>query len=58
MSVYFVLYVAGGVRSKDDLELVRRLGNDRVDCTVGSALDMFGGDLPYAEVLAWHNSMR
>ena len=48
---------AGGVRSLEDLELVRRLGADKVDCTVGSALDMFGGDLPYAAVLAWHNAM-
>ena len=35
-----------------------RLGDDRVDCTVGSALDMCGGDLPYADVLAWHHSMQ
>lgn len=44
---------AGGVRSLEDLELVRRLGQGRVDCTVGSALDMFGGDLSYDEVVAW-----
>ena len=44
---------AGGVRSIQDLELVKRLGAGRVDCTVGSALDMFGGDLSYAEVVAW-----
>lgn len=25
---------------------------------VFSALDMFGGDLPYADVLSWHNSMQ
>lgn len=49
---------AGGVRSIEDLELVRRLGSDKVDCTVGSALDVFGGELPYAEVVAWHNSMN
>ena len=49
---------AGGVRCQEDLELVRRLGSDRVDCTVGSALDMFGGDLPYADVLAWHQTMQ
>lgn len=28
----------------------------QVDCTVGSALDMFGGDLKYSSVLEWHNS--
>ncbi|CAL8470926.1 g10468 [Coccomyxa elongata] len=45
---------AGGVRSLDDLERVKQAGNGRVDITVGSALDIFGGKLPYAEVLAWH----
>jgi phosphoribosylformimino-5-aminoimidazole carboxamide ribotide isomerase len=44
---------AGGVRSLDDLELVKRLGAGKVDCTVGSALDMFGGDLSYASVVDW-----
>lgn len=47
---------AGGVRSLEDLERVRSLGGGRVDVTVGSALDIFGGDLPYADVVAWHNS--
>lgn len=49
---------AGGVRSLEDMELVRRLGNDRVDCTVGSALDIFGGSLSYASVVAWHNNQQ
>ncbi|NTV12887.1 MAG: phosphoribosylformimino-5-aminoimidazole carboxamide ribotide isomerase [Desulfobulbaceae bacterium] len=34
---------AGGVRDLDDLRLVRELGCDRLDVTVGSALDIFGG---------------
>jgi phosphoribosylformimino-5-aminoimidazole carboxamide ribotide isomerase len=46
---------AGGVRSLADLDLVDRLGGGRVDCTVGSALDIFGGALPYADVVAWHH---
>jgi len=45
---------AGGVRSLEDMELIRRLGQDKVDATIGSALDIFGGQLPYAEVLRWH----
>ena len=44
---------AGGVRNIEDLELVRRLGNGKVDCTVGSALDIFGGDVSYDEVVTW-----
>jgi phosphoribosylformimino-5-aminoimidazole carboxamide ribotide isomerase len=49
---------AGGVRSMQDLELVRELGKDKVDCTVGSALDCFGGDMSYSEVLQWHKAMN
>mmetsp|Transcript_43841 Transcript_43841/g.124115 ORF Transcript_43841/g.124115 Transcript_43841/m.124115 type:complete len:267 (+) Transcript_43841:61-861(+) len=45
---------AGGIRSLSDLERIRVLGGGRVDATIGSALDLFGGPLPYAEVLAWH----
>jgi phosphoribosylformimino-5-aminoimidazole carboxamide ribotide isomerase len=45
---------AGGVRCIEDLELVKRIGADKVDCTVGSALDIFGGDLSYDSVLQWH----
>jgi phosphoribosylformimino-5-aminoimidazole carboxamide ribotide isomerase len=48
---------AGGVRSLDDLELVHRLGKGKVDVTVGSALDIFGGSLAYDEVVEWHKSM-
>jgi phosphoribosylformimino-5-aminoimidazole carboxamide ribotide isomerase len=45
---------AGGVRSLQDLEHVQELGQGKVDCTVGSALDIFGGALPYEQVVAWH----
>ncbi|KAL7566909.1 hypothetical protein ACA910_008634 [Epithemia clementina (nom. ined.)] len=48
---------AGGVRSLQDLDLVKQLGRGRVDCTVGSALDIFGGSLPYRDVVAWHYSV-
>lgn len=45
---------AGGARNISDLERVNTLGKGRVDLTIGSALDIFGGSTPYAEVLAWH----
>ncbi len=41
---------AGGVRNLDDIDEIRRAGQGRVDFTVGSALDIFGGPLPYADV--------
>ena len=44
---------AGGVKNLSDLDLVQSLGQDRVDLTIGSALDIFGGKVPYAAVLDW-----
>jgi phosphoribosylformimino-5-aminoimidazole carboxamide ribotide isomerase len=45
---------AGGARSIDDLETIRIAGEGRVDATIGSALDIFGGPLPYRDVVEWH----
>jgi phosphoribosylformimino-5-aminoimidazole carboxamide ribotide isomerase len=49
---------AGGARTLDDLELVKRLGNGRVDLTIGSALDIFGGEVPYRDVVAWQRAQE
>ena len=38
-----------------DMERIKKAGMERVDVTVGSALDIFGGDLSYKEVVAWHD---
>jgi phosphoribosylformimino-5-aminoimidazole carboxamide ribotide isomerase len=46
---------AGGVRSLEDMELVKKLGNNKVDATIGTALDCFGGQLKYDDVVAWHH---
>lgn len=42
---------AGGVHSYGDLELLRRLGRNRVNVTIGSGLDLFGGALSWEQVL-------
>ncbi|MCC8065562.1 MAG: phosphoribosylformimino-5-aminoimidazole carboxamide ribotide isomerase [Clostridiales bacterium] len=42
---------AGGVGCYDDLQVLREAGKNRVDVTVGSALDLFGGSLSYREIL-------
>jgi hypothetical protein len=49
---------AGGVRDAADLERVARLGRGRVDASVGSALDIFGGSLPYTDVVAWSRAQQ
>lgn len=42
---------AGGVGSFQDLETLRVAGENRVDVTVGSALDLFGGSMKWEDVL-------
>ncbi len=46
---------AGGAKSLDDLAEVQRLGRGRVDLTIGSALDLFGGQgVRYADAVAFN----
>lgn len=49
---------AGGVKDMEDLERVKELGKGRVDVTVGSALDCFGGTLSYETVVKWHKKQN
>ena len=42
---------AGGVGSVSDIEDLRKYGKDRLDVTVGSALDLFGGRIPFTELI-------
>jgi phosphoribosylformimino-5-aminoimidazole carboxamide ribotide isomerase len=43
---------AGGARALQDLENVAQAGAGKMDLTIGSALDIFGGSLPYDQVVA------
>ena len=46
---------AGGANSLADLEAVTRLGQGKVDLTIGSALDIFGGNgVKYADCVAFN----
>jgi len=48
---------AGGARALDDLATVERLGRGRIDLTIGSALDIFGGSgVRYADCVAFNRS--
>ena len=42
---------AGGIGSMEDLENLRKIANGKLDFTIGSALDLFGGKIPYRELL-------
>ena len=42
---------AGGISSIDDIRKIKQAGEDRVNFTVGSRLDIFGGDLRIEEII-------
>lgn len=44
---------AGGVHSMEDLEILKTLGKNHVNVTIGSALDLFGGNIPFEEVVSF-----
>ena len=47
---------AGGASSPEDLQLVDQISGGRVDLTIGSALDIFGGDLVnYADCVKFNH---
>nr|WP_296092055.1 phosphoribosylformimino-5-aminoimidazole carboxamide ribotide isomerase [uncultured Dorea sp.] len=41
---------AGGISSLEDLEKIREIGKGKIDFTIGSALDLFGGKIPYQTI--------
>lgn len=50
---------AGGAKSLEDLETVTRAGKGRVDLTIGSALDIFGGTgVRYEDALAFNRRLE
>ena len=50
---------AGGAKSLDDLETVTRLSDGRIDLTIGSALDIFGGKgVRYTDAVAFNRKLR
>ena len=47
---------AGGVGAYSDLEKLKELGKNKLDVTVGSALDIFGGNMVFEEVISYCNT--
>ncbi len=46
---------AGGIGSYADLELLRKISGGRMNYTVGSALDLFGGSLEFDKIVTKYN---
>ena len=42
---------AGGIGSQQDLDLLDKAGKGNLDFTIGSALDLFGGSIPFERLL-------
>lgn len=42
---------AGGISSLDDIDLLCKLSGGKIDYTVGSALDIFGGKIPFTSLI-------
>lgn len=49
----FPVTYAGGVGNFQDLDLLQKEGKGRIDVTIGSALDLFGGPMPLEEILKY-----
>ncbi|MCI8299023.1 MAG: phosphoribosylformimino-5-aminoimidazole carboxamide ribotide isomerase [Lachnospiraceae bacterium] len=47
------LTYAGGIGSYEDLELLQNLGGGRLNFTIGSALDLFGGTMAFEKVCSY-----
>lgn len=47
---------AGGVHSYEDLQKLYTLGGGKIHVTIGSALDLYGGEMHFEEVLNWCRS--
>lgn len=49
------LTYAGGGKTIDDMELVKSLSGGKVDLTIGSALDIFGGSgVQFVDCVTWN----
>lgn len=42
---------AGGVKNLKDVEKIKKLGKYKINFTIGSALDLFGGNIKYKDII-------
>lgn len=57
-SDYVSTTYAGGVRELSDINVISRLGRNRIDFTIGSALSLFGGKLLIDDVIKRVEELR
>ncbi|MCR4605386.1 MAG: phosphoribosylformimino-5-aminoimidazole carboxamide ribotide isomerase [Eubacterium sp.] len=46
-----IVTYAGGIGSYEDIDVIKAVGGGKVDFTIGSALDIFGGELLYKSII-------
>lgn len=49
-----IITYAGGISSLDDIDLINKTGKGRIDFTIGSALDLYGGEIKFDDVLKYN----
>lgn len=42
---------AGGIGTMEDLDYFSKISKGKIDYTIGSALDLFGGNIPYKDIV-------
>jgi len=53
-----VITYAGGVRNLQDIQLIERIGKGKIHCSIGSALDLFGGSLAFKTVVDFFHQQQ
>lgn len=49
-----IITYAGGISSVEDIALIEKTGNGRIDFTIGSALDLFGGRIKFEDAARYN----
>ncbi len=50
-----VITYAGGISSFEDIELIDKTGDGKIDFTIGSAIDLFGGNISFEQAAEYNN---
>lgn len=49
---------AGGITSLEDIQFIYENGKEKIDFTIGSALDIFGGNLEYRKIIEFTKNLN